>query len=446
LLQSLPNSIFFTYLGEKLSGMKVAYSPEKINPFGGLSFVNETLCNKGVYRVIDQHLGARSAQAQYTYSDIIKALWMVTFCGGDCAEDLCEHLRPYLAGLKDANVPGADTVLRVQKDLSTKKEVFVSPAGIGHEFNINENMNRLMVKLLVHLGQLSPAQKDLTFDYDNQFIPNDKYDSKRSYKHADGYFPGIASINNMPVYFENRNGNSNVKFKQEDTLTRAYNLLKEFGISVKRSRMDCGSFSKEIVQAVEAGSELFYIRAMRCDDLFSKIQQVKDWETVEIGFKQYEVTSIEYAPFGQDKTYRYVISREKNNDGQGNLFTGDHYLYRAIMTNDREMTDLEVILFYNARGQSERLFDEMNNDFNWNKLPFSFLNENTVFMIIMAMCRNIFHFLTEFISKKVDFVKPTFRLKKFIFRFIIVPAKWVKQSRQNVLRLFTAKKYHLVLQ
>jgi hypothetical protein len=250
----------------------------------------------------------------------------------------------------------------------------------------------------------------------------------------------------MPVYFENRNGNSNVKFKQEDTLTRAYELLKEFGVSVKRSRMDCGSFSKEIVSVVEANCELFYIRAMRCEDLFSRIQEVKDWKVEEIGFKQYEVASIEYAPFGQDKKYRYVISREKNADGQGNLFTGDHYLYRAIMTNDREMSDLNVILFYNARGESERLFDEMSNDFNWKKLPFSFLHENTVFMVIMAMCRNIFHFMTEFISKKVDFVKPNFRLKKFIFRFIIVPAKWVKQSRQNVLRLFTAKKYHLVLQ
>jgi hypothetical protein len=426
--------------------MKVTYSSEKINPFGGLSFVDKTLCNKGVYKVIDQHLGARSAQAQYTFSDIIKALWMVTFCGGDCAEDLTEHLRPYLADLKGFKVPAADTVLRAQKDLSTEKEVIVSASGLGHDFNINGNMNRLMIKLLVHLNQLSPAQNDLTFDYDNQFIPNDKYDSKRSYKHADGYFPGIASINNMPVYFENRNGNSNVKFKQEDTLTRAYGLLKEFGVSVKRSRMDCGSFSKEIVSVVEANCELFYIRAMRCDDLFSRIQEVKDWKVEEIGFKQYEVASIEYAPFGQDKTYRYVISREKNTDGQGNLFTGDHYLYRAIMTNDREMSDLNVILFYNARGESERLFDEMNNDFNWKKLPFSFLHENTVFMVIMAMCRNIFHFLTELISKKVDFVKPTFRLKKFIFRFIIVPAKWVKHARQKVLRLFTTKKYHLVLQ
>ena len=68
----------------------------------------------------------------------------------------------------------------------------------------------------------------------------------------------------------------------------------------------------------------------------------------------------------------------------------------------------------------------MNNDFLWKKMPFSFLQENTVFLIMMAICRNLFYFLT-------DFIKPNYRLKKFIFRFMIVPAKWIKQGRMKVL-------------
>ena len=110
------------------------------------------------------------------------------------------------------------------------------------------------------------------------------------------------------------------------------------------------------------------------------------------------------------------------------------------------MTDKEVVEFYNDRGDSERLFDEMNNDFLWKKMPFSFLHENTVFLVMMAICRNLFHFLTKFISRKLDFIKPNFRLKKFIFRFMVVPAKWIKQGRQLVLKLFTSKKYHLLLE
>ena len=56
--------------------------------------------------------------------------------------------------------------------------------------------------MAVQTGQLTSKNDSYIFDYDNLFIPTDKYDSKRSYKHADGYFPGIASIGNFPVYIE----------------------------------------------------------------------------------------------------------------------------------------------------------------------------------------------------------------------------------------------------
>jgi len=111
------------------------------------------------------------------------------------------------------------------------------------------------------------------------------------------------------------------------------------------------------------------------------------------------------------------------------------------MTNETAMTDLEVIEFYNARGESERVY----NDFHWKKMPFSFLEQNTVFLILMAICRNMFQFLTDYISKKVDFIESNFRLKKVIYRFMVVPSKWIKRGRQDVLKLFTSKQYHLLL-
>lgn len=76
---------------------------------------------------------------------------MVTFCGGDCAEDITEHLRPYLQGLKGFKTPSVDTILRVQKNLATAKQLFISDSGIEHEFNINMDMNLLMVKLMICL-------------------------------------------------------------------------------------------------------------------------------------------------------------------------------------------------------------------------------------------------------------------------------------------------------
>jgi hypothetical protein len=421
--------------------MKITYSTSKINSFGGINFADRLINNASVYQTISQVLGNRGDKAGYQYDDLIRSYLMMVFCGGECAEDITEHLRGELSQIRSFQVPSADTLLRMQKELATEKETITSPTGTEHDRNVNEKMNNLMVRLLVLTNQLSPLKGDYVFDYDNQFIPAEKYDSKRSYKHADGYFPGIASINNYPVYIENRNGNSNVKFKQDETLKRAYANLSAFGIKAKHSRMDCGSFDKEVIPVVEANSQYFYIRAQRCANLYQQIREVANWQTATIGTKEYQLASIEYAPFGWEKTYRYVVAREKNVDGQGDLFTGDSFTYRAIMTNNGEMSDLEVVGFYNDRGQSERLFDEMNNDFLWKKMPFSFLHENTVFLVMMAICRNLFHFLTQLIAQKLDFVQPTFRLKKFIFRFMLVPSKWIKQGRQKVLKLFTDKKY-----
>ncbi|NOQ26592.1 MAG: hypothetical protein GQ564_14635 [Bacteroidales bacterium] len=103
----------------------------------------------------------------------------------------------------------ADTLLRKQKELDTEKETYISSIHIEQEFNMNENMNKLLVKLLIQCKLLNTKENSNIFDCNNQFIPTDKYDSKRCYKKADGYFQEIASINNHPVYIENRNGNSN---------------------------------------------------------------------------------------------------------------------------------------------------------------------------------------------------------------------------------------------
>jgi hypothetical protein len=210
--------------------------------------------------------------------------------------------------------------------------------------------------------------------------------------------------------------------------------------------MDCGSYSKKIVFIVEKYSKLFYIRAQKCADLEERVREIENWEKVQINHKNYEVASIEYFPFGSvEKHYRLVIMREPNKTGQTNLFTGDAMKYRSILTNDWQTTEKDIIEYYNQRGRSEKVFDVMNNDFGWSKMPFSFMNENTVFLIAMAMCMNFYKYLIEKFSKTFKFLKKNFRLKKFIFRFIVVASKWIKQGRQNTLKLYTNKPYQLAL-
>ena len=93
----------------------------------------------------------------------------------------------------------------------------------------------------------------------------------------------------------------------------------------------------------------------------------------------------------------------------------------------------EIITFYNARGASEKKFDVMNNDFGWSHLPCSFMSENTTFLLLTAMAANFYLFLIKKISKVFKELKPESRIKRFLFRFIAVPAKWIKTGRRWVL-------------
>ena len=76
-------------------------------------------------------------------------------------------------------------------------------------------------------------------------------------------------------------------------------------------------------------------------------------------------------------------------DGVQDLWEGE-YTYRCIMTNDYESSAREIIEFYNLRGGKERIFDDMNNGFGWDRLPKSFMAENTVFLLLTALIRNFY--------------------------------------------------------
>ena len=107
------------------------------------------------------------------------------------------------------------------------------------------------------------------------------------------------------------------------------------------------------------------------------------------------------------------------------------------MTNDYESTPKEIVEFYNKRGAKERIFDDLNNSLGWNRLPKSFMNENTVFLLITALIRNFYQFLVQAKDLKLFGLNPTSRLKDFTFKFIKVPAKWIKTAREFVLNIYT---------
>ena len=130
--------------------------------------------------------------------------------------------------------------------------------------------------------------------------------------------------------------------------------------------MDCGSYAEDIINVVEQHCDKLYIRVQRCEDLYSQMITLDNWETVDFDTAIFEINSMIITKWG--KTYRLIIQRQERDDAQLDVFEGK-YVYRSIITNDYESSPLEIIKFYNKRGEKERIFDEMNNDFGWKRLP-----------------------------------------------------------------------------
>lgn len=412
---------------------KVAIKSEKLSPFGGIFSIMEQF-DSNLSSVIDSTLGMRCRLYGYQYSEIIRSLMSVYFCGGSCIEDVTTHLMYHLSLHPTFRTCSADTILRAIKELTQDNISYTSDTGKSYEFNTATKLNSLLVKALLSTGQLvAGASYDL--DFDHQFIETEKYDAKMTYKKFTGYSPGVAVIGDLIVGIENRDGNANVRFHQQDTLERIFSNLESNDIHIKRARMDCGSCSREIVETVEKHSEHFYIRANRCGSLYDSLLALRGWKRKEINGIEYEVNSILVEKW-KGRAYRLVIQRQKRIDGEIDLWEGE-YTYRCILTNDYESSEKEIVKFYNLRGGKERIFDEMNNGFGWNRLPKSFMGENTVFLLLTALIRNFYKFIMARLDVKRFGLKATSRIKAFVFKFISVPAKWGRTSRQYVLNIYS---------
>jgi hypothetical protein len=421
--------------------MKVIKSDKTITPFAGISFVNESFSKSGISKLIDTTLGSRVKNTGYQYSDIFKSLTNVFMSGGDVIEDLNTSFGKHLKNIPHNKVPSPTTVIRGINELTVDNTKFTSKNDLAYNFNINDKLNKLNIKSLLLTKQLEKG-KLYDFDYDNQVIANNNFDAKKTYKKTMGYLPGVATIDDKVVYIENRDGNANVKFEQAGTLLRTYQSLNSEGLKINRSRMDAGSYAQDIIDIVDKNSQSFYIRANKSTAIFDQINRVEHWQEIELNYKKYEVDSIEFKQFFEERNYRLVIMREKANTAQIDLFTKDNMKYRTILTNDWDSTEKQIIEYYNQRGKNEKVFDVMNNDFGWKRLPFSFLNQNCSFMIITAMIKNFYTYFLSIVSEKFTDLKPSSRLKRFVFKFISVAGQWIYQGRQYKLRLFTDKPYY----
>ena len=424
--------------------MKVQKSYQ-LSAFGGMNFVFNFLDNLQIEPIISKNLPTMPRQSKYSWKDILYSLFSVYMCGGDAVEDIGLHLKNHFKNNPFVKLPSPDTTLTRMKQLATPMRTCQTKRGsVNHDYNTNTLLDSLNIKLLKRLGAFNA--KEITLDFDNTIIFSEKEDCKMTYKRNKGYQPAVCTINeNYILYIENRGGNSDAKSFQGDTINRAFDLLKSSQCTkIDNFRADAASYQFDVINIVEANTSNFYI-GCRNSYVEKYYSQITSWQLIKDSTGQtMEVGEISITPFEvqakkagkMPKTYRLVVKRKKNKNGQINMITNDAYDYRSIITNNKNFSAVEVAQFYNQRGNMEKQFDILKNDFGWNNMPFSKMNQNTVFLYFTAIFRNLYNNIIRYFSQRVKGLKHYHRVKKFLFRFIILPAKWIRRSRQTQLKIY----------
>ena len=420
---------------------KVAIKYENIVPFGGIFFVMEEFKRTGLARLVDSRLNIRCANYGYQYSDIMLALFCIYLCGGDHLEDITTILNNYLCTAPGAKIPSSDTIARGLKELRSMSIAYTSQTGCVYAHDPALRLNSLLLDMALLLGLLKKEQ-GIDVDFDNEFIPAEKSDALYSYKKKRGYFPGVMTTGPLVIGIENRQGNSNVKFEQVEELVRMFDNIEAHELHVRMFRADCGSFIKELVEELFLRTETFYLRASSCAERRKMYEECAGWRHTAVNGQDMDVASFEFTDFLSDWHLRLVVQRTKIETGQGEqLLPGMEYVYRAILTNDHDSTEEQVIDKYNQRGACEKNFDVQNNDFGWAHLPFSTMEDNTVFLLFTAMLKNFYLYLLDKVCDIFPGIDMKSRLKRFIFAFITVPAKWVRVARQWTLNIYTEDRW-----
>lgn len=451
---------------------------KNITPHGGMVPILKKIRDNGIPELIRSHLGERLKQSRYGHDDIFIS-WIITaLCGGKRLEHI-NNIKDISSIIPNLKIPSPDTLGRVMKklaaEISTHKNINQKNAkAFLNDYDNNLLLNKMLVAVTKQIGALKEGQ-NYTLDIDATFIETNCVGANISNeKEKNGFHPMVCLIGNLPVYICMRNGRANAKFYLKESLEQCLDILKENNINVTRVISDGAAYSREVTNMLHARGLKFNIHApinFTFKTMMGCIKNCKEWKAVDIetghGIRSCEITSFPYSMTYQKNKFRIVAAKVSNRKTKArvaiekkmkemskrNLLKIDNktyalgkwkvykgYKYKLTITNDYDLSDEELLIEYNKRGNAERQFSFMKKDFGWKLPPFKRMNENTVFMIAAALANNVFRGVMATFKEKLPEIKLTYRRKTFQKLFIDVICLYTSEIYEFINPKFDYKK------
>lgn len=408
---------------------KIRHSNVKTNAFGGLNFIHPMILKSGLCEIIRETFGDRVKQAKYSHEDVFVTHALNIFAGTKRLGH-SEFFKKDLDNIKGVTIPSPDTTSRILRRLSVPNiEIAYDGKNKIHRLNYNEKMLDVLIKSALKFGLIDPNGENI-LDYDNTVLAVNKYDATSTFKtrnsqHEKGYQPSVASINGVPIFVEGRSGHTTAAYKLDETLRRCIEVCEKHGIKITKFRSDAAGYNKGVFEVcMEYGIDFFIRKKMTTSekDTLKWNTEPEEWNPVKIKEVNYEFLETHHRVAKLNhQEFRLVCQKKIMKDESPHFF--------GIMTTNEDMSSEEVVAFYNMRAQEEKRFAELNGEFNFKRVPFSLIEENTVFMILTCITYNLYKYLANELKDKTSKVYPNMWLrvfrKEFIFHTIILLASGV---------------------
>jgi hypothetical protein len=445
-------------------GGNIKYSiSEKVRAIGcgGIGAMHTLVRKLKLDRAINRRIHLLKAHLPYHESDHVLNIAYNVIAGGTCLEDI-ERLRQddtYTQGLGAERIPDPTTA----GDFLRRFDA----ATIG---DLQEVFNDTRRKVWALQGE--EFRREAVIDVDGTIAPTSgecKGGMDIAYNGVWGYAPLIITLAHTgeALYLVNRPGSRPSCDGAAEWMDRAIELTKpvfkkvwlrgdtDFSLTANFDRWDeqgvsfvFGYDAKQNLVTLADGLPEKAWKKLRRPAAYTvktepraraervKEQIVREREFKNIRLESEQVAEFEYRPTGCRKDYRMVVVRKNLSveKGEAVLFADIRYFF--YITNDREGTAAEVVLFANGRCNQENVIAQLKNGVNALRMPADDLVPNWAYMVIAALVWNLkawFGLQMPAGAQRQQVLRMEF--KRFLANFMLLPCQVLNAGRKLVYRI-----------